>query len=324
MRDGYGRTINYLRVSVTDRCNLRCRYCMPEDGVELKKHSEILSLEEIFSLVKCSTVLGIRRVRLTGGEPLVRKNLPELVKRLADLSRIEEVSLTTNATLLERFALDLKKAGLARVNISLDTLQEEKFSYITRGGRLAEVWYGIEAALKAGLNPVKLNVVVVKGFNDDEVLDFAHLTREMPLHIRFIELMPIGESRNINKEYIPVGLIKEKIAERFAIGPASGISGNGPAKYYTLENALGTIGFIGAMSDHFCHTCNRVRLTADGKLRTCLQNGEETDLLTPLRQGASQQQLVTRMAEAIASKPREHNMFSDNWNQWRIMSQIGG
>ncbi len=325
MKDSFHRQIDYLRISVTDRCNLRCRYCMPAEGVSLKTHEEILSLEEIFQLVELAVSLGFSKFRLTGGEPLVRKGILSLVERMASLDGVRDLSMTTNGLLLAQYAGELKKAGLQRVNISLDTLKKDRFSYITRIGQIERVFQGIEAALAAGLEPVKIKVVVVRGFNDDEILDFASLTRELPLHIRFIELMPIGESDGTAvQKYLQIAEIKKVLARHDRLLPVQ-VEGNGPADYVRLPDSKGTIGFIGALSRHFCRTCNRLRLTAEGKLRPCLQKELEFDLRAPLRQGADREALGQVFMKALEQKPEKHNLELDGWGkQERIMSQIGG
>jgi cyclic pyranopterin phosphate synthase len=326
MQDIYSRQIEYLRIAVTDRCNLRCTYCMPAEGLPLKSHAEILSLEEIFQIVKAVVPLGIDKIRLTGGEPLVRLGLVDLVKQIRTIPEIKDISLTTNGILLSEFAESLKNAGLNRVNISLDTLDKAKFRQITRLGDIAKVHQGIEAALKAGLEPVKLNVVVIKGVNDGEILDFIELTRNKPLHVRFIELMPIGESdAKALASYLPAEEIKQLVQKKYNLTAVTRVTGSGPAKYYKIDGFKGTVGFIGAISAHFCHNCNRLRLTADGKLRPCLQKSLEYDLLTPLRQGVSQEELRKIVAKAIRHKPKEHDMEVNGWGkQKRGMSQIGG
>lgn len=323
MQDCFQREINYLRVSVTDRCNLRCRYCMPEEGVVLKGYRDILSLEEIARLVSCAAELGIKKVRLTGGEPLVRRGLAGLVQLIGDVSGIEEIALTTNGMLLPRHAGELKAAGLDRVNISLDTMDPEKFRYITRSGILDRVLAGIEAALAAGLGPVKLNMVVVKGFNDDEILDFARLTLGRPLHVRFVELMPVGEGRG--EGFLPLGEVRERIAAHFSLEPRHDLPGNGPADYYTIPGAAGRIGFIAAMSRRFCKSCNRLRLTTDGKIRPCLQKEIEVDVMRLLRSGADDAALREAFRQAAAVKPEKHDMELNGWGCLpRRMFQIGG
>jgi cyclic pyranopterin phosphate synthase len=326
MQDRFHRQIEYLRISVTDRCNLRCTYCMPEEGVQLKSHEEMLTLEEIGQLVEAVAPLGISKIRLTGGEPLVRKGLPALVKRLTAIPGISDVSLTTNGVLLTRYARELKAAGLSRVNISLDTLNAKTYRQITRWGDISQVHQGIEAALAERLEPVKLNVVVIKGANDHEVLDFVQLTLGLPLHVRFIELMPIGESAgHALSTYLPAKEIKKLVEAKYRLSPVLNVKGSGPAKYFQIPGAKGTVGFIGALSEHFCHACNRLRLTADGRLRPCLQKSLEFDLREPLRSGATAEEIRQIFRQVISCKPKEHSMQLEGWGkQERIMSQIGG
>jgi GTP 3',8-cyclase len=318
MHDSYCRRINYLRVSVTDRCNYRCLYCMPEDGFVWKTHNEILSYEEIIRLVRVASELGISKVRLTGGEPLVRGGVVDLVRSLAALPLVDDLSLTTNGALLTRYARDLKAAGLQRINVSLDTLNPERFTHITRRGRLEEVLAGIAAAEDAGLVPIKLNTVVVRGFNDDEVAEIARLTLTKPWHVRFIELMPVGSEEGClpgvcdgssrGQSFVPVAEMRERI--QAALGElavdAPRVPGNGPARYYKLAEAQGSVGFISALSEHFCDRCNRLRLTADGALRPCLMADGEIDLRTPLRSGASDSELKDLIAQSVAAKPERH------------------
>lgn len=324
MRDGYGREINYLRVSVTDRCNLRCRYCMPEGGVQLKNHDEILRLEEIARLLEVAVGLGLTRIRFTGGEPLIRKNFSYLVARAAALPGIEDLALTTNGTLLAEKAEELRRAGLRRVNISLDTLNREKFAHLTRGGDLERVKEGIAAALACGLEPVKINVVIARGFNEDEVEAFADLSREKALHIRFIELMPLGEAAGIEDGFVPVTAVLERLRRKVKLEPVA-VAGSGPARYYRLPGGRGTIGFIAAISQCFCAACNRLRLTADGKLRPCLESDWEVDLRGPLRSGASGEELAALFRLAVEAKPARHRfgMRSPGTGE-RSMWQIGG
>ena len=294
---------------------------MPAEGVSLKTHEEILSLEEIFQLVELAVSLGFSKFRLTGGEPLVRKGILSLVERMASLDGVRDLSMTTNGLLLAQYAGELKKAGLQRVNISLDTLKKDRFSYITRIGQIERVFQGIEAALAAGLEPVKINVVVVRGFNDDEILDFASLTRAA-LHIRFIELMPIRESDGTAvQKYLQIAEIKKVLARHDRLLPVQ-VEGNGPADYVRLPDSKGTIGFIGALSRHFCRTCNRLRLTAEGKLRPCLQKELEFDLRAPLRQGADREALGG-VYETLEQKPKSIIWNGQLGKQERIMSQIG-
>ena len=320
--DSFGRSINYLRISVTDRCNLRCLYCMPPEGVPQMSHSEILSYEEIRAVVQAAAELGINKIRLTGGEPLVRADFPELIKILSQIEGIQELSLTTNGILLKNYALELRQAGLSRVNVSLDTLKPDKFQYVTRLGRLKDVLEGIEAAKEAGFEPVKINTVVMRGINDDEILDFARMTYEDGWHVRFIELMPFKGVA----EFVPSNELRQHIGLLGKLEPCESITGNGPATYYRLSGARGTIGFISALTEpSFCSRCNRMRLTPDGKLRPCLMAEDEIDLRTPLRNNASTEELKRFILKAVASKPERHHLEGGNVRVVkRRMSQIGG
>jgi cyclic pyranopterin phosphate synthase len=320
--DSFGRSINYLRISVTDRCNLRCIYCMPPEGVPQISHSEILSYEEIWAVVQAAAELGINKVRLTGGEPLVRADLPKLIKMISQVEEIEELSLTTNGTVLKKYALELKQAGLSRVNVSLDTLKADKFRYITRLGELKTVLGGIEAAKEAGFEPVKINTVIMRGINDDEILDFAKMTYEEGCHVRFIELMPFKGAA----EFVPSIELRQHISLLGKLEPCGSITGNGPAMYYRLSGARGTIGFISPLTEtSFCSRCNRMRLTPDGKLRPCLLGEDEIDLKTPLRNNASMEELKSLILKAVASKPEHHHLEGGNVRPVnRRMSQIGG
>ena len=267
MKDRFNRKIDYLRVSITDRCNLRCIYCMPAEGVRPIEHRDILRYEEIVRIVRIAAGYGITNVRLTGGEPLVRKGLPTLIKAIREIDAIKSISLTTNGVLLKGYVHILSSSGLDRINISLDSLRPERYRDITRGGSIAEVWQGIEEAEKAGLNPIKINVVPIKGFNDDEIIPFAQLTIEKPYHVRFIEFMPIGPKDIWERgKCIPCARIKSIVQGIGRLEPVKGKKA-GPAVYYRLEGARGLIGFISPISNHFCSECNRIRLTADGKLR---------------------------------------------------------
>lgn len=325
-RDDFGRAINYLRVSVTDRCNLRCVYCMPPDGVDKRAHAEILRYEELALIVRAASELGISKVRLTGGEPLARLGLSGFVRMIAELPHIDDLAMTTNGTLLARHAAALAASGLQRVNVSLDTMQPDRFRRITRRGRLGDVWTGIAAARAAGLNPIKINMVVLRGLNDDEVLDFAQRTLTDEWHVRFIELMPIGDNVAwAGDGTVPVPEIRARIEARFGpLEPVHGPKGNGPARYYHLSGASGTVGFIGARSEHFCATCNRLRLTADGHLRPCLMSAEEIDLRTPLRAGADLEEIKDLLGQAIFRKPESHRLAERLSPRDRTMAQIGG
>ncbi len=328
--DAYNRPISYLRISVTDRCNLRCTYCMPEEGVAWRPHEEILSYEEIETVVRAAAELGISKIRLTGGEPLVRLGILDLVKNLARIPGIDDLAMTTNGMLLARYAADLARAGLDRVNISLDTLDPGRFRHITRREGLSDVLAGIEAARAAGLQPIKINTVVIRGLNDDEVADLAAKSRDAEWwNIRFIELMPIGDGHLMDAGWEEQVVTADEIRTRIesALGdlePARMSTGNGPARYYRLHGAAGTIGFITPISEHFCYQCNRLRLTADGQLRPCLLSDEEIDLRTPLRAGASPGRIKTLIVQSIKRKPMHHHL--DLWSHpaGRVMSEIGG
>jgi len=322
LSDSFQRPIDYLRISVTDRCNLRCIYCMPAEGVHLMSHGDILSYEEIYAIAEAAAQLGIKKVRITGGEPLVRAGLPKLVQMLAQIDAIDDISLTTNGILLTRYAAELKSAGLRRVNVSMDTLKSDRFKYITRGGNLGEVLEGIETAKSVGLNPTKINVVVMSGINDDELLDFAAKTVTEEWHVRFIEHMPFTEDTT-NSSFVSVEEMRQRLAVLGKLEPCS-FKGNGPAKYFRLPQAKGTIGFITPVSEHFCFHCNRLRLTADGKLRPCLLSDEEIDLRQPLRSGISSANLKRLIKKAVASKPLRHRLAEGRVPQDRPFSQVGG
>ena len=325
-RDDFGRAINYLRVSVTDRCNLRCVYCMPSSGVEKRPHADVLSYEEFAVIIRAAAELGISKVRLTGGEPLARLELVDLVRMITSIPGIDDLSMTTNGTLLARHAAALADAGLHRVNISLDTLHAGRFEQMTRRGHLDDVWAGLEAARTAGLTPIKLNMVVIRGLNDDEILDFARRTVTDGWHVRYIELMPIGANVGwAGDGVVPIPEIRARIeAEAGPLEPVHGPRGNGPARYFRWPGAEGTLGFIGALSEHFCTTCNRLRLTADGRLRPCLMSSDEIDLRGPLRSGAEYETIRSLLGEAIHRKPQRHRLGEAAAPQDRTMAQIGG
>lgn len=325
MEDRYGRQIDYLRISITDRCNLRCIYCMPAEGVSDKAHEEILRFEEILRVVQVALQIGISKFRLTGGEPLLRKGVIPFIRALALLPGVADLAVTTNGTLLGRLGEQLRDAGVNRLNISLDTLDPDKFQRITRRGDFQQVWNGILDAIKLGFQPIKLNVVALKGFNDSEWVDFARLTLDYPLHVRFIELMPIGTSWNMAASFASCGEVRGTIEKEFGeLNSIHTVQGSGPAEYYTLPEAKGTIGFIHAMSNHFCRSCNRLRLTADGKLRPCLHDQHEVDLRGALRSGASAEELQRLFSEAIALKPANHHVATGASAAGRGMCQIGG
>jgi len=325
--DPYQRHITYLRISITDRCNLRCTYCMPPEGVSQLIHDDILRYEEIVRIARIAVSEGITRIRITGGEPLVRKGVVNLVSWLSQLQGIEDLSMTTNGILLSEFARPLKEAGLKRVNISMDSLQPELFGEITRGGDLSKVWKGIVAASEAGLKPVKINVVVIKGFNEDEILEFAKLTLNFDFQIRFIEFMPVGTQNGWHQEkYFSCTEIRNAIEKYYRLTPLI-VRGNtsGPAVLCQLEGAQGSIGFINAISNHFCATCNRLRLTADGKLRPCLFSDAEIDIKMALRNGESDQKLKEILHSAIFNKPEGHTIAEPTFRKCaREMISIGG
>jgi cyclic pyranopterin phosphate synthase len=325
LSDSFQRPINYLRISVTDRCNLRCIYCMPADGIELTSHGDILSYEEIYTIAKAAAELGIDKLRITGGEPLVRLGLPQLIEMLAGIETINDIALTTNGVLLADYAAELKAAGLKRVNISLDTLKPDRFRQITRGhSELRQVLEGIEAAWKVGLEPVKLNMVVMSGINDDELIDFAAKTIDEGWNVRFIELMPVAGNGDSAPRFVSAGEMKERLAPLGKLEPCLPSVGNGPAKYFRLPGAKGTIGFITPVSEHFCFRCNRMRLTADGKLRPCLLSDYEIDLKTPLRSGISREGLKKLFEKAVAEKPLRHKLAEGEVPKGHPFSHVGG
>ena len=318
MKDKFDREITYLRISVTDRCNLRCKYCMPADGVENIGHDKILSFENIQSIVKASAQLGITKFRITGGEPLVRKDIIDLVGNLSKIPGVQELVMTTNGILLPEKAAALKQAGLGRVNISLDTLNHTKFAEITRGGDLNKVIAGINAAVNAGLTPIKINVVALRNFNDDEIMDFVQLTLQHKYNIRFIELMPFSDTtKTKDSKYISNEEIKSKLPSLIPL------ENQGVAEVFKYPEALGTIGFISAMSRHFCGNCNKIRLTADGKLKTCLHSNQEIDLNEVLNTG-DEELLKETIKSAILHKEKRHHLNEVAQPITRNMNKIGG
>jgi len=324
LSDSFRRPINYLRISVTDRCNLRCIYCMPPEGIELMSHRDILTYEEIHTITKAAAELGITKVRLTGGEPLTRLGLPELVARIAGIRGIDDISMTTNGLLLARYAVELKRAGLRRVNISLDTLKPGRFEQISRFKHYEDVAAGIEAAKTAGLYPIKINMVVMRGINDDEIPDFARKTVDDNWNVRFIELMHMPDVENVGSRFISAREMMHRLDPLGKLEPAFAEVGNGPAKYYRLPGAKGTIGFITPVSEHFCESCNRLRLTSDGKLHLCLLSEDEVDLRGPIRSGISFAELKKLIEEAVARKPRGQHSVEIKHANSRPMSRIGG
>lgn len=320
MIDSFGREINYLRISVTDLCNLRCKYCMPEKGIDKKCHNEMLRNEEIIRIVKDMSELGITKIRITGGEPLVKKGIVEMISQINQIPKIEEIVLTTNGILLADMADELKKAGLRRVNISLDTMDAVKFEEITRKNHLHKVLEGIDKAIEVGLTPVKINTVLIGGFNDNEVSDFIELTRIRDIDVRFIELMPIGEASLWNKEkFLSTDSILEDEKNLF---PVVGKDKSSPAKYYKLPDSKGNVGLINPISCSFCKNCNRIRITSDGKLKLCLHSDVEIDVMNALRNGEDIKAIIK---EAIINKPEEHRLGDEDFEPiTRNMNRIGG
>lgn len=326
MLDQFGRRIEYLRISVTDKCNLRCTYCMPTEGLEWIDRDEFLTYEEIASIVGQMAEGGLRRVRITGGEPLVRRDLPDLVRLLAAVPGIDDISLSTNAVLLPQFGLDLKRAGVNRINVSLDTLRRERFLTVARR---PERFYdatleGLECAERLGFSPLKINTVLMKDVNEDEIADFAEITRERPWHIRFIELMPTGDNLHLTGQFLSANSVLQRLSRIGDLVPVRGPLGNGPAQYFCFDGAPGTVGVITPLSHNYCDRCNRMRLTADGKLRTCLFGTHEVDLKAPLRSTGDVRPAVL---EALAGKPERHLLqlgTARGSGGLRALSQVGG
>ena len=325
MYDSFGRHLHYLRVSLTDACNLRCVYCMPEE-IAFRPAAELLQDDEVLTLVRVAASLGVDKIRLTGGEPTLRRGIVELVRGIRAVPGIKRLAMTTNGVRLVELARPLAEAGLDQANISLDSLDATKFRAITRRGKLRDVWRGIEAAEAAGLKPIKLNCVVTRGFNDDEVVELARLTLANPWEVRFIELMPIGRVSGFQQEQVvPSSETRARIeAALGALTALPGHNGHDPALPYRLSGALGTLGFISSVTEPFCEGCSRLRLTADGRLRLCLLRDDEADLLTPLRAGADFETLRHLMAEAAYRKPWGHRLEERDIARSREMSQIGG
>ena len=313
MVDNYGRTISYLRLSVTDLCNLRGRYCMPEAGVCKKHHEDMLTEDEMVTAVTAAAQLGIRKLRITGGEPLVKKNILSICRRTAAVPGIDEVCVTTNGVLLKDFAENLKKSGVKRLNISLDTLNGEKFRRITRGGNLQAVLSGIDAALSAGFRKIKINAVLMGGFNDDEINELAQLTIKHSVDVRFIELMPMVDTGYKDFDYLPASVVLDRVP---GLEP---LSVDGVAKLYRLPGAVGNVGLISPVSDNFCDGCNRIRLTADGRFKPCLHAPEEFSV-----KGMDVTEMMEQFRRAVLAKPRWHGEFSARSKAGRGMNEIGG
>jgi len=326
LSDSFSRPITYLRVSVTDKCNLRCVYCMPEGGLPWLQRGEMLTDDEIVDIVKAAATAGFRAVRLTGGEPLLRPNLDRLVAQIARIPGIDDVALSTNGLLLEEQLLALRAAGLSRVNVSLDTLREDRFAAIARRPGLDRVLRGIDAALGAGATPVKINCVVMRGVNDDEIEAFAELTRDRNVFVRFIELMPVRENLDLQSEsYVSSDEILKRVGEIGALQPVPGPPGNGPARYFAFASGRGAVGVISPLSHDYCDRCNRVRLTADGRLRLCLFGDQAIDLRSPLRAGASGEDLAALLRSAMLIKPERHHLrLGEASSRMRAFSEIGG
>jgi len=320
VHDQFGRRIEYLRISVTDRCNFRCRYCMPLEGLQWLPKSEILTYEEITDVVRQLAPLGLTRLRLTGGEPTIRPDLDVLVESLRSIPEITDIALSTNGIKLRELAAPLRAAGLDRVNMSADSLRPDRIASIARRNLGFDPIASALAAERAGLAPITLNVVVMRGINDDEIEDFARLTLDHPWHVRFIELMPVGDMRDLTWDHVVPS--DEIIGRLVDLEPTQGPSrGNGPAAYYRLPGAQGTIGMITPMTHTYCAACNRVRLTADGRLRTCLFGDHEVNLREPLRRGES---LVPYVLRALAEKPEAHGLLQMQVGGLRALSQVGG
>ena len=325
MIDKHSRRISYLRISVTDLCNLRCVYCMPSQGIKLHDRNTILSFEEILAIVKHGVSLGVNKIRITGGEPLVRKGITSLINHITNIKGINDIAMTTNGVFLKAFATELKSSGLSRLNISLDTMREDRFHNITRGGNIQDVFDGVEAVLKSGFKGTKVNVVVMRGQNDDEIQDFVRYILERDIELRFIELMASGWKDMVEEErFMPTSEIMQKVEEVGELVPIKQRMGGGPATIYKIKGALGTIGFISAVSKPFCSTCNRLRLTSDGKLRSCLLRGGEVDVKNILRSRISCREelgnkLTGAFMQATNMKPITHSGKNN-----AVMYQIGG
>ncbi|NNK48858.1 MAG: GTP 3',8-cyclase MoaA [Gemmatimonadetes bacterium] len=326
MKDQFGRRIDYLRISVTDKCNLRCTYCMPVEGLDWIDRAEFLTYEEIASVVRQMAGQGLRRIRLTGGEPLVRRDLPDLVRLLSEIPQIEDIAISTNAILLPQFGSDLRDAGASRVNVSLDTLKRERFRDLARRPErfFDATMEGIDAAERLGFSPLKINTVLLKGLNEDEVEEFAEITKKRPWHVRFIELMPTGDNLHLSERFLSTDSVLKRLRAIGDLRPAAGPVGNGPATYFQFAGAAGTVGVITPLSHNYCDRCNRMRLTADGKLRTCLFGTHEVDLRAPLR---STGDVLPAVREALRGKPERHLLqlgTARGSGGLRALSQVGG
>lgn len=317
MIDRHGRNIIYMRISLTELCNLRCRYCMPEEGVDKKSHQEMLTEEELVNAVRAGAALGVKKLRITGGEPLVKKNIVSICRTLGEIPGIEELCLTTNGIKLPELAKELKEAGVNRLNLSLDTLDAEKYAYITRRGRLEDFYRGLDAALEAGFEKIKINSVLIGGFNDDEIRPLAELTLKYPLDVRFIEMMPMYDSGDFGPQsFISYTKVLEVLPEAVEMPPDGSV-----AKLWRLPGAMGNVGLISPISAHFCAECNRIRLTSDGKLKPCLHSGDEYSL-----KGLDYEGMLAMMEDVIWNKPKWHGDLDaiHRSKAGRNMNQIGG
>ncbi len=324
LTDSYGRKHSYLRISVTDRCNLRCTYCMPAGGIPWKENSEILNYEEIRRLAKLFTELGVTKIRLTGGEPTIRRNIEDLIGKLSELPGIETLAMTTNGLLLKDKALTYRECGLKALNVSLDTLKKERFIHITKRDNFEQAIDGIYSSISAGFSPLKLNVVVMKGINDDEILDFIDFVKDKPINLRFIELMPFKENNWDFSYFLPYAKIKEIIETKYKLIPIKGDASN-VAKDFCIRGLLGTVSFITSMTESFCNTCNRIRLTADGKFKVCLFSNKEVDLKKAMRTGKTDLELTELILNALYNKPLEHKPMAELVREDnRRMIEIGG
>jgi len=325
LTDNYQRRLNYLRVSVTDRCNLRCIYCVPRDSIPRLLHTEILTYEEILRVIRVGARMGITKIRVTGGEPLVRKGITGFLSRVTQVPGIRDTSLTTNGVLLEDFAEDIRSAGISRINVSLDSMERTRFRQITGKDRLRQVWKGLEKALSLGFDPIKLNVVALSGFNDDELEAFARLTFEYPFHVRFIEYMPMGKTPLPSKRQLWGDDIRARVQTVGELNALQPSAGDGPAEYYRFPGSRGKIGIIRPMTHHFCSSCNRLRLTASGQIRPCLLTDIQIDIRDVLRGSGDDTQIEKTLLKAVSAKPDGHHLNDENPGTVRDqMTAIGG
>ncbi len=323
--DDFQRPITYLRLSVTDRCNLRCVYCRPARSIAMLRHSEVLRHEEFLRLVRIAARLGVSKVRVTGGEPLVRRGVIDFLSALTEIQGLSDISLTTNGVMLKNHLSEIRNAGIRRLNISLDTLDSRKFHNITGFDRFDEVWEAILLAHEMGFSPIKINVVALKGINDAELADLAGLSFKYPFHVRFIEYMPVGSSITTFAQHLPVEKIMDRVQVLGRLIPEPHKASDGPADRFRFEGAMGQIGIIGAISHRFCHCCNRLRLTASGQLRPCLFSNNFLDIRAALRKGMLDEDLAEIFKAAVRMKPRNHQVETDRWHQvGAIMSSVGG